>query len=234
MTIHKCQGLSLDRALININRVFSKGQAYVALSRCRSLDGLQVVGFNPAAIEADPKCVKFYNILSGIDPALATAVGKDKTRRYERVLEKALDSFFDHHLDHVSGQEIREKQIFLETVSELYDEALARHRTRTRYSLPAKEASERLATQVMDDSTEDTSSPGLDTPGNIKFDIPPDQLLSGLLSADIDCNGNVLRGGEVAGNPERGDDHGIVPCRKRRRLAANGPVRDKVDVINLC
>jgi hypothetical protein len=40
ITIHKSQGLTFDRAVIDANIAFAHGQVYVALSRCRTLDGL--------------------------------------------------------------------------------------------------------------------------------------------------------------------------------------------------
>ena len=42
MTIHKSQGMTLSRVIVDLGRTFQKAQDYVALSRARSLDGLKV------------------------------------------------------------------------------------------------------------------------------------------------------------------------------------------------
>ena len=44
ITIHKSQGASLDYVVTNLERVFLPGQAYVALSRARDPEGLQITG----------------------------------------------------------------------------------------------------------------------------------------------------------------------------------------------
>lgn len=54
ITIHKSQGLTFERAIIDANASFAHGQVYVALSRCKTLEGL-VLGspLNPSAIISD-------------------------------------------------------------------------------------------------------------------------------------------------------------------------------------
>jgi uracil-DNA glycosylase len=65
ITVHKCQGSTLDAALIDVGSgIFEYGQAYVALSRVRSLDALYVHDFDPAAFRVHPKVKRFYETLS--------------------------------------------------------------------------------------------------------------------------------------------------------------------------
>ena len=48
VTIHKCQGLSLDCAIVDLSdKVFDECMAYVALSRVRSLAGLHLIAYYP-------------------------------------------------------------------------------------------------------------------------------------------------------------------------------------------
>lgn len=60
VTIHKIQGSTLDRVSIDISTCFAPGQAYVALSRARTLAGLNLErSFDPAVIRAHPTALRF-------------------------------------------------------------------------------------------------------------------------------------------------------------------------------
>ncbi|KAG8465655.1 hypothetical protein KFE25_002962 [Diacronema lutheri] len=60
LSIHRSQGLSLDLLEVSVDRAFECGQAYVALSRARSLRGLHVRSFDPTAVRAHPDVVDFH------------------------------------------------------------------------------------------------------------------------------------------------------------------------------
>ncbi|OIO49673.1 MAG: hypothetical protein AUJ36_01830 [Parcubacteria group bacterium CG1_02_41_26] len=55
ITIHKSQGMSLDMAVMDLQKVFEFGQGYVALSRVRRLSGLYLLGYNQKAFLTHPE-----------------------------------------------------------------------------------------------------------------------------------------------------------------------------------
>lgn len=60
ITVHKSQGLTFDRAIIDVGQAFAPGQVYVALSRLRSLDGLILrTRIQPDVISSNPEIVRF-------------------------------------------------------------------------------------------------------------------------------------------------------------------------------
>ena len=57
-TIHKVQGLTLNQIVVDMKgRAFSAGQAYVAFSRVKSLEGLFIKNFNPTSIKVSAPVV---------------------------------------------------------------------------------------------------------------------------------------------------------------------------------
>jgi DNA-binding NarL/FixJ family response regulator len=60
VTVHKSQGLTFDRAVIDVGQAFASGQVYVALSRLRSLEGLILkTKIDPSVISNDTIVVNF-------------------------------------------------------------------------------------------------------------------------------------------------------------------------------
>ncbi len=62
ITIHKSQGKTFDRVIIDLGKgAFAHGQTYVALSRCRTLEGIVLKQMlRPRDIQVDERIVEFY------------------------------------------------------------------------------------------------------------------------------------------------------------------------------
>ena len=63
VSIHKSQGMSLDTVAIDFSRIFAPHQAYVALSRAKTYDGLYLKNLTKKSIFIDKKVVDYMNSL---------------------------------------------------------------------------------------------------------------------------------------------------------------------------
>ncbi len=103
LTIHKSQGLTFDRVIVDVGQgAFSCGQTYVALSRCRSLQGIRLRStVNPRDVFVNPKVVEFsrrFNNNSLIQRALELAKADDLYAKASALMGKgqyrdAVDAF---------------------------------------------------------------------------------------------------------------------------------------------
>ena len=68
VSVHKCQGMTLDRVEASLSKAFDHGMVYVALSRVKSLEGLKLSGFVPSKVTAHPAVIAFYRKLGCVPP----------------------------------------------------------------------------------------------------------------------------------------------------------------------
>jgi hypothetical protein len=106
ITIHKSQGLTFDRAIIDAGASFAAGQVYVALSRLRSLEGLVLYSrILPHSIQTDSRVLAFETRF--MDPKLLPDT-----------LIEAQKEYFGHHVrkaftwDEIADHAVRLKQTY--------------------------------------------------------------------------------------------------------------------------
>lgn len=91
ITVHKSQGLTFDKAIIDVGQAFAPGQVYVALSRLRSLKGLILrTRISPSVVSTDRDVVAFTERRHGQQPLPEQL--KEQQHYYLRIV---LTSTFD-------------------------------------------------------------------------------------------------------------------------------------------
>lgn len=66
ISIHKSQGQTIQRVKVDLGRVFEKGQSYVALSRAATMEGLQVLRFDPKKVSAHPRVIEWNKTVENL------------------------------------------------------------------------------------------------------------------------------------------------------------------------
>ena len=66
VTVHKCQSLTLQSAVLDISDAFCEGMVYVALSRLVSLDGLYLKSFDKSKVSVNKKTVQYLESVNTV------------------------------------------------------------------------------------------------------------------------------------------------------------------------
>ncbi len=91
VTVHKSQGLTFEKAIIDVGQAFASGQVYVALSRLQSLDGLILrTRINTSSISIDGDVLSFSENMEQQKP-----LGEMLNEKQEKYLEEMLTTTFD-------------------------------------------------------------------------------------------------------------------------------------------
>jgi hypothetical protein len=104
ITIHKSQGLTFDKAVIDAGNAFAPGQVYVALSRCRTLEGIVLKSqVRAPGLSNDERIVAFSKKMASSDQL------KESLHLAKRLyLKSILVTFFDFSLVSAWGRDLKE------------------------------------------------------------------------------------------------------------------------------
>lgn len=106
VTVHKSQGKTFDRMVIDLDRVFAAGQTYVALSRCTSLEGLTLTRpLTARTIRCDWRVQRF---LTGEQYKLAER-GLSTEAKLE-IIGQAIDSGAELEMEYLKRNDVRTRR----------------------------------------------------------------------------------------------------------------------------
>lgn len=131
ITVHKSQGLTFDKAIVDLGDAFAPGQIYVALSRLRSLNGLILTSkLSGRTIKQDPNVSHFAKTKSKQENLTLQITRESDTFLRNYLLQsfdfKALDNYvFEHVFSYTKDEKRSTKQKHLQWAIKLQQELIA-------------------------------------------------------------------------------------------------------------
>jgi len=79
ITVHKSQGMTLETVELSLGKSFEHGMGYVALSRAKSLEGINLLSLNELALRVNPLVIKIDVCLQQLSAAIEKKMQKNKS-----------------------------------------------------------------------------------------------------------------------------------------------------------
>jgi len=155
VTVHKSQGLTFEKAIIDVSRAFAPGQIYVALSRLTSLDGLVLTGKIPYRVPGRHRSViEFAETRK--DPGTLNKIMETSTQEYVRELSmqaydlQPLCDHFKFHAGSYTKDVVRSaKQKYHSWAKQLYNDLLKEKETMDKFMEQLKRISQCLDKEAL-------------------------------------------------------------------------------------
>jgi hypothetical protein len=138
VTIHKSQGLTFEKAIIDAGQSFASGQVYVALSRCTSLDGLVLYSrISAQSIYTDPLIVAFANREIAADKLSQILLSERRVFEARRLINtfnlNRLIEAIEDWVEELPNKKMDDHDIALAIAESMFDSAKKHHETALKF-----------------------------------------------------------------------------------------------------
>ena len=175
ITVHKSQGMTLDAAQIDLSKTFTFGMGYVALSRVRTIEGVELLGFHNDALLMHPEILMLDKELHAKSVRAQNALEKYSTTELSKLHESFITRAFGSIEEQEESEGEHEEKVPTRMITKKY----------LQEKLSLQEIAEKrdLTPGTIISHIEDLVKEGVDL--NIKYlatTIPHHKIISGIIT----------------------------------------------------